>query len=477
MELLEKMNRAEGILVYEKSCVSTGEGEAVMILKDGFQFLAVTGALAEKFRGEVCDGYKLCPCDHENRLVLNEYFPWTKPVAMGRDTATFGYGDRMGFASAAQVQALADTPLLPVLAQQSLRELFLTGRTNTEVIDVAAWAVFREGYTKGFASDGDHLKSAEEIANALAEGCTMITLDCSLVLKPCSDEEAAAEGAFEALPEDVQANCLASYINSQDPAALGLSFTKATMVKLYTIYGEALKLLHHVYFDLLVPAGRPVDLEVSLDETEETTSPEAHYFVAVEMERQGIVANSVAPKFVGEFQKAIDYIGDLEELDKTMAVHAAIADKFGFKLSLHSGSEKYSVLPLLAKHTKGRYHVKTSGTSWLEVVETISKHAPDLYRKMHRVALLRLEDAKKHYVVHCDPARVKPLDEVADEDLPKYLELDQNDSRQLMHINYGFILEIPELKAEILQFLRDNRAAYEAEARELYGRHINLLLN
>ena len=220
-----------------------------------------------------------------------------------------------------------------------------------------------------------------------------------------------------------------------------------------------------------------MDLEVSLDETEETTSPEAHYFVAVEMERQGIVANSVAPKFVGEFQKAIDYIGDLEELDKTMAVHAAIADKFGFKLSLHSGSEKYSVLPLLAKHTKGRYHVKTSGTSWLEVVETISKHAPDLYRKMHRVALLRLEDAKKHYVVHCDPARVKPLDEVADEDLPKYLELDQNDSRQLMHINYGFILEIPELKAEILQFLRDNRAAYEAEARELYGRHINLLLN
>lgn len=475
MDFLTYLQEQLHARVFAASYEKTAKGEACMIRKDETTLLAVNGELGKLFHGTASGEVVLCPTDHANRMVLNELFAYTKPTAFGQKTPTFGFGDRLGYANPAQVRAIEKTQIRPVLAQQSLRELTLTGRTNVEVIDVAAWAVFREGYKLGFASDGDHLKTMEEIASALQDGCTMITLDCSLVLNQTSVNGKALAASFEALPAQQQAAFTERYLRSDEPAKFGLAFTEDSVFELYRIYAGALALIHDVYFELLTKAGRAVDFEVSLDETVETTSPEAHYFVAREMMEMGVVATSVAPKFVGEFQKAIDYIGDLEELKTTLAVHAKIADRFGYKLSLHSASEKYSVLPLIAEATNGRFHIKTSGTSWLEVVETISKHAPALYRKMHEVALETIDEARKFYVVHCDTSKVRPLNETTDAQLPEYLELGNNDARQLMHITYGFILERPELKKQILCFLNDHFDLYEKEAEELYDRHLTLL--
>ena len=106
-------------------------------------------------------------------------------------------------------------------------------------------------------------------------------------------------------------------------------------------------------------------------------------------------------------------------------------------------------------------------------MEVISKHAPKLYRRLHREALAALKDAKRFYAVHCDASRIAPLDSVPDQALPLYLT--RNDSRQLLHVTYGAILRQPELRREILSFLRENRALYEAEAEELYDRHFAAL--
>lgn len=461
--------------VFAASYEKTAKGEACMIRKDETTLLAVNGALGKLFHGTVSGEVVLCPTDHANRMVLNELFAYTRPMAFGRNTPTFGFGDRLGYANPAQVRAIAKTQIRPVLAQQSLRELTLTGRTNAEVLDVAAWAVFREGYKLGFASDGDHLKTMEEIASALKDGCTMITLDCSLVLNQAAVNGVPLPDSFAALPAKQQTAFAERYLHSEEPSRLGLHFTVDSVFNLYRTYAGSLALIHDVYFELLMKAGRAVDFEVSLDETAETTSPEAHYFVAREMLEMGVSATSVAPKFVGEFQKAIDYIGDLKELEATLAVHAKIADHFGYKLSLHSASEKYSVLPLITKATNGRFHVKTSGTSWLEAVETIAKYAPILYRKMHEVALETIDEARQFYVVNCDPSKVQPLNETTDAQLPEYLGLGSNDARQLMHITYGFILDRPKLKKQILCFLNDHFDLYEKEAEELYARHLALL--
>lgn len=463
----------EGSVVYDASYEVLDSGELLLIRTSGKDLLAAAGPLAEAFSGEDRRGVRLCPCSHENRLALNQLLPYTAPVAFGREGATFGFGDRLGFANPAQVRVVRDSYIRPVLAQQSLRELTLIGRDLPAVIDVAAWAVFREGYRRGYACDGDHLKTLEEVLHAVEAGCSMVTLDCSLVLKEQRRSAVEWESLYAALPQEVRAEDALFYLENPRVQALGLRFTPAVLGELHAVYDGVTELCQNVYENAILTADHPIDLEVSLDETVETTSPEAHYYVADRLERAGVFVTSIAPRFVGEFQKAIDYIGDTDALREAMTLHAAVANCLGHKLSLHSGSEKFTAMPILAEATGGRYHIKTSGTSWLEAVETISKHAPALYRRMHRAALEGIEDAKKHYEVHCDLGNVPPLDAMEDAQLPEYLT--QNDSRQLMHITYGHILSKPELKAEIFRFLSENRALYETEAEELYRRHLNAL--
>ena len=107
-------------------------------------------------------------------------FPFTAPAShSGTRPFTLGLGDRLGLASPGHIRAVRGRNVFPVLAQQSIRELKLTGRTYEEVLAAAAFAVFQEDWRGGYGADGDHLKTAEEIRYALNCGFTMITLDCS----------------------------------------------------------------------------------------------------------------------------------------------------------------------------------------------------------------------------------------------------------------------------------------------------------
>ena len=84
-----------------------------------------------------------------------------------------------------------------------------------------------------------------------------------------------------------------------------------------------------------------------------------------------------------------------------------------------------------------------------------------------------VDQARTFYAVHCDPDSVPPLESVSDADLPFYLT--QNDSRQFLHITYGYILAQPELRQAILEFLKEHRALYESEIEDLYDRHFAAL--
>src|SRR5690625_169958 len=132
----------------------------------------------------------------------------------------------------------------------------------------------------------------------------------------------------------------------------------------------------HVYQTYMVTAGRDIDYEISIDETETITSPLAHFFVANELQAADVKVISLAPRFCGEFQKGIDYIGDIEQFEKELSEHALIAEHFGYKLSIHSGSDKFAVFPIIAKYTKGVLHVKTAGTNWLEAIRVIAGTNP-----------------------------------------------------------------------------------------------------
>src|SRR5690606_16530037 len=148
----------------------------------------------------------------------------------------------------------------------------------------------------------------------------------------------------------------------------------------------------HVYDEYISKLDRDFDFEISIDETETITSPMAHFFVANELTSKGVNVISLAPRFCGEFQTGIDYIGDVEQVEKELSEHALIAEHFGYKLSIHSGSDKFKVFPIIAKYTKGVVHVKTAGTNWLEAVRVIAKTNPKLYRRMHQFALDNFEE-------------------------------------------------------------------------------------
>ncbi len=459
---------------YPKSTHSAGEATVSMLRGADADVLAVTGP-NPGFAGEEKDGVLLAPLTHENAELLRALFPFTAPKPILGGVRTFGVGDRLGIATPGHLRVFEQYDAVPILAQQSIRELNLTGRTYADVLDCVTFAVFREDFQKGFGADGDHLKTDEEVEYALSTGYTMITLDCSEQIRndvtgmtnAQVDEAYKPDAALEAL-----------YCNQtfavEDQAVV---FDEQAFRRACLIYSAALDHAVHIYETHI--KGNPVDFEISIDETMTPTTPVEHYFVASELLRRGVKFATVAPRFCGEFQKGIDYIGDLKQFEAEMRVHAAIARKFGYKLSIHSGSDKFSVFSIIGRLTKGNFHVKTAGTNWLEAMRVIAMVDPSLYREVHAFALTVFHEATKYYHVTTDLNRIPKLETLSDEKLPELFE--QNDARQLIHITYGLILNAKDESGEyrfrtrLYRCWRENDALYYDRLETHIGKHLALL--
>jgi hypothetical protein len=187
----------------------------------------------------------------------------------------------------------------------------------------------------------------------------------------------------------------------------------------------------------------------------------------------------MAPRFCGEFQKGIDYIGDLSQFDKEIKIHAVIARHFGYKLSIHSGSDKFSVFPSIGRETRGIFHVKTAGTNWLEAMRAAAVIDPGLYREVHAYALSAFDEARKYYHVTTDLGKIPALDTLADEELPGLFS--NNDARQLIHITYGLILnkKNPDgsfsFKDRLYKLWSDHEDVYAEALVKHIGKHLDLL--
>lgn len=472
------------VKAYPKSYVESGATQLLMVKQGNEKFILAVGEgpVFNELQGEVEDGVKRCPLMHENRLVLNRHFDYTVPRAFGTQVATFGLGDRLGIASPGHLKTIAGRNVFPILAQQSIRELNLTGRNYKQVVDAACFAVFQEGYKDGFGADGDHLKVESDIEMALDLGFTMLTLDCSEKIDNTLIGSTAEQRAqkYAALPESTRNHYESRYLNRTfQVGETSITFDQDTLIENVLVYGAAIDFMEHVYRTYIVNAPRTVDFEISIDETLTPTAPESHFFVAEELYKREVEIFSMAPRFCGEFQKGIDYIGDIAQFEKEMVIHAGIADYFGYKLSIHSGSDKFSVFPIIAKYTKGRFHVKTAGTNWLEAVRTLAKVNPSLYRKMHQYALDHFEEATAYYHVKADLSLIKPLDSVADVDLAEYMN--EENARQLIHITYGILLQAKDangqslFKDEFFRTLSEQEEAFEASLISHIGRHLDLL--
>ncbi len=471
------MEQPAGLSIYPRSVVEAdGTTYAVARGVEG-KALVVWGEAAGLEgirRGDALVG----PLSPGNAKALRQRLPWLRPQPLGLHRSG-GCGDRLGPATPGHIRAVRKAGnIAPILAQQSMRENARTGRTPQQVMDDAMWGVFQEGWHQPWGADADHLKTTSDVDLCVAAGYTFFTVDPgdhvdneAHTAQPEALEKRVQGLSWDEL-EDSPRDVHERYVGRRFKAeGLVLEFDELSLARAAAKYGRAIAHTAKMYRHLVATAGRvgqAFELEVSVDETETPTSPLEHFFVATELKRLGVRWVSLAPRYIGRFEKGADYIGDLDEFDAEMAQHAAIARALGpYKLSIHSGSDKFSIYPIFARHAGNLVHLKTAGTSYLEALRAIAGVDPGFFREILDLALARYGEDRATYHVSADVAKVPPPGGVPDEELARVLDL--FDGREVLHVTFGSVLD--RFGERLLAALDAHEEAYYAALEAHFEKH------
>jgi hypothetical protein len=465
--------------IYPKSIVEN-KGTKYFLVKNrasGYRFLAINGD-TKGFEGiPDQEGILLSPLTPANAQALRNRLPWLQPVPLGLNISA-GFGDRLGLATPGHVRAVRPTGIAPIFAQQSIRENARTGRSPQEVIDDAMWGVFQEGWREKWGADADHLKLPSDIDACLAAGYTFYTIDPGVYVDNRAETANLIElrELAEKLPTNLQLHSTGLMMKTFDIEGFSIHFDETTLLKAVVKYGQALEHVVAMYQHLVYAAGQtPFEFEVSVDETEQPTTHAQHIYIANELRRLGVKWVSLAPRFIGRFEKGVDYIGDLDAFEADLARHAAIARQLGpYKLSLHSGSDKFSIYPTVMRHTCGRVHLKTAGTSYLEALRTIAELDVDLFREIYEFSCEHYYTDKTSYHVSAKLENT-PLSNMVTHwpDL-----LDHFDAREILHVTFGSVLTETTANGErhfynrIMTLLRENSEAYTVNLQKHFVKHL-----
>ena len=373
---------------------------------------------------------------------------------------SFGIGDRFAHEGVNQLKALLKVEeeygvhFVPVW-NKSNREHTIVGTVPMETREEADAAVAALGYKNQYFVDADHINLNN--VDKFIDACDFFTID------------------------------VADYIGKE--GSLEERFLPAIK--------EAGKIYRHICEKK--GEGNFVT-EVSMDEVDVAQTPEELRYILREIAREGIPAQTIAPKFTGRFNKGVDYQGDLAQFEKEFEEDLQVINEcikeYGLpenlKLSIHSGSDKFSIYPimgkLLKKYDRG-IHIKTAGTTWLEEIIGLSVADADalaLAKKIYRQALGRMDELTVPYAtvidVHVD--ELPDPDEVDKWDADKFARaLRHNESdplynpsmRQLLHVSFKIAAE---LKDEYIPALEKHADVIGKQIADNLGeRHVKILFN
>jgi tagaturonate epimerase len=412
------------------------------------------------------------------------------PVTLGLQPS-FGFGDRLGLATLGHIAAMkkAGDNIRPIFAQQSIREMTRTNRTPQQVMDDALRAVTMSGYDGHHGADADHLKTPQDVNRTAEAGFVFFTIDPSGDVDGQADDYHADEltQMFKLIAGEV--DWFERYkdqtitLGDSTKIELGTNVCLKAAVKYGRAINMASNLAKHIE-KTMARLGGDYEIELSVDETPQPTTLAEHYIIADQCLRRGMKLVSLAPRFVGEFEKGVDFKGDRDGFERSLAGHAAIAETLGpYKLSLHSGSDKLSIYAAFARATKGRFHVKTAGTSYLEALRVVARHDEGLFRRIIDFSRGRYETDRATYHVSATLDSAPPPSEVKDarqleklylglwSDVPKG-EGFTEPGRQILHCTFGSVLTDQSLKDQVMQVLREHPKTYETLLVEHFERHL-----
>ena len=414
------------------------------------------------------------------------------PTVLGL-TPSFGFGDRIGLATPGHVESMrrAGEGIAAIYPQQSIREMARTSRSPEEVMRDAMQAAEAEGWTGPIGADADHLKTREDVDRTAAVGFTFFTIDPSGDVDQQADDYDAATVAAK-YTESGGVPWLDAYVGRTIdlPNGTKIAFDEPTCQRAAVKYGRAIASaieLGSYIQQVCEGKGQEYEIELSVDETEQPTTLAEHYIIADQCLQGGMKLVSLAPRFIGDFEKGVDFKGDLAALETSLHDHAAIAEALGpYKLSLHSGSDKVSMYAALARATRGRFHVKTAGTSYLEALRVVARHEPALFRQIVAFGRERYDTDKATYHVSATLDAVPDGESIADDvELERvYLERWEDvpqgkgftaPGRQILHCTFGSTLTHAEFGSAVRRVLEEHPETYRDVLADHFARHLEAL--
>ncbi|MEZ6125469.1 MAG: tagaturonate epimerase family protein [Planctomycetaceae bacterium] len=414
-------------------------------------------------------------------------------VTLGLEPS-FGFGDRIGLATPGHVESMkrAGAGIQPIFPQQSIREMFRTQRTAAHVMKDALNGAAAAGWTGKIGADADHLKTPADVDVTAAVGFTFFTID------PSDDVDQAADDYSEAIVREKfsAVRDVAPWYDGYVGRSIGLStgtqiqLSEEACMRAAVKYGRAIAraqaMSNHIR-SVHEANGRDYEIELSVDETEQPTTLAEHYIIADQCLQSGMKLVSLAPRFIGDLEKGVDYKGDTAALEVSLGEHAAIARLLGgYKLSLHSGSDKLSMYSILAKQTGGCFHVKTAGTSYLEALRVVARHDESLFREIIDFGRSRYDVDKATYHVSAtlasapEPASVSDVRQLEREYLELWSEVPEGigftrPGRQILHCTFGSTLTHPKLGPAVRSVLETHPDTYTEVLADHFERHLKAL--
>ncbi len=406
---------------------------------------------------------------------------------------SIGVGDRFAREAKAQLQACvlareAGVVVAPVW-NKSHREHTIIGSSSLQTRAAADAAVAALGWTDPYFVDADHITLATY--EHYLEPCDFFTIDVADLLgtPPSQDDQAAFLARHPELQQPLQIPGIAQEF------ALDRAFLEQATGTFLAAVQQAGRVWRAVVERK--GAGGFVT-EVSMDETARPQTPPELLVILAAMADEGIPVQTVAPKFTGRFNKGVDYVGDVEafarEFHDDVATVAYAVERYGLpsnlKLSVHSGSDKFSIYPAIRAGVAAfgaGVHVKTAGTTWLEEVVGLAEAGGDglvVAKEIYAEAFRRADELCVPYatVIDIDRSSLPRPEAVAGWTAEQYVRalrhvpndpLYNPSLRQLLHVGFKVAARLGD---RYLGALEANREAVERNVTEnLWERHIRPL--
>jgi hypothetical protein len=410
--------------------------------------------------------------------------------ALSLSKYSIGVGDRFSHQGRAQLRACMmaaerGVEVIPVW-NKSNREHTIIGSIPASARAAADDAVKALGWNKSYYVDADHINI--KTVDKFIDACDFYTIDVADLIGQPGD--AASVQAFAKRHPELVGNLRIPGVDR--PLRIDPEFLVQVAAKYLAAVQEAGLIYRHVVEKK--GKGRFIT-EVSMDETDSPQTPVELLIVLAAVADEGIGIQTIAPKFTGRFNKGVDYVGDLEKFSEEfcddIAAIAFAVRQYGLpadlKLSVHSGSDKFSIYGPIHRALKkfdAGVHLKTAGTTWLEELIGLAEAGGtglDLAREIYAEAYLHREELCGPYsaVIDIDPARLPAPASVAQWSSAQFVSALRHDPkspnynsslRQLLHVGFKVAAKIGTRYFDLLSVAEATIAKNVTE--NLFARHI-----